>query len=635
MTALAILLLQTVSSTGFGAIVLRLLRVDRSLQWSERLSWSFVLGIGVLGWLLFFAGTAGLFSPSVMLALLFVGVPGIFFLSRPGGQNSDPLTTLEKILLAVLLLALFLDCLEGLSPPADGDSLTYHFAAPKRFLQEGRLFFIPRAADGAVPLLLQMTYTSALGLGGEKALTLWTMVSGWGAAFLLYDVARNHMSRAWALSITVIWLTTPAVLYGGGSGQVEVRNAGFVLLAGAALMRSRETQWLRYAAVAGLAVGFFIASKYTGLFFAAAVTVALLTLRGWPRQVIVFGVTAVLAGFQWYLWNYLHTGDPVFPVLYSVIGDANYHYWDADHQQAFQHNLFLGERAIPNTPIWMLAYPFFATFATSGIFDSERAGMGPLLLFLLPFSVAGFWRYRHEVVKGPWLAPLIFLTLFYALWFLSGSSQRVRHMLPLYPIALLACMYLAVRWGESARVLWPLYLSVVLTFAIQMAGHGASSINYAHHLFTGETRDAFYERNISGFASVKWINDNLSDRSKLMFVNREMNYLIDIPSYFAHPATEIFVDIRPDANNPERYYRQLKALGITHILSTPTLMDRPATEMGLRGMGQWRALLAAGCVTEVTRIPYQTIRSRSLNIRGKSDEQQLIMKLGGLTCAVQ
>ena len=635
MTALVVLQLQTVACLGYGAMILCIFKIDKALRWGERASWSFVLGLGVLGWLLFLVGVLGQLSTTSMLIVLILGVPGIVLLGRPEISSDTPLGTIERVLLAVLLAALALDSLEGVSPPADADTLAYHFSTPKLFLEAGRIFFIPRAVDGAAPLLLQMTYTPVLGLGGEVALTLWTMVSGWGTALLLFVIALNHMSRCWALAIALIWLTTPVVLYGGGAGHVEVRNAGFVLLCVAALMRAQETGWLRYVAVAGLVAGFFIASKYTGLLFAIACLPALLTLRRWPLQTVVFGGMALAAGFQWYLWNFLNTGDPVYPMLFPVIGNADYPYWNAAHQLALQNNLFLGERAVANTPLWMLAYPFLATFATSGIFDSGRAGMGPFLLLILPFVVGGFWRYRRDIKNGPWLVALIALTLFYGVWFLSGSSQRVRHLTPLYPIALLMCAFLASRWSKSVKAMWPLAFAVMLTLSIQMTGHGASSVNYARHVFTGESRDAFYERNVSGYAAVKWINDNLTGGDKVMFTNRQLHYLINVPSYYSHPSNEAFVDIRPAADNPSRYYRQLKDLGVSHILTTSTQLNHATAGADYRGTGQWRALLASGCVKEISRIPTHSISSRSLNITGPAIGRQLILKLGDDACTLE
>ena len=92
-------------------------------------------------------------------------------------------------LLAMLAFVLACDLCEGLAPPADADSLAYHFALPKQFLSAGHLQFVPRAVDGAVPLLPQMTYLVALGLGGERAMTLWTMVSYLRAAWPVLKAA--------------------------------------------------------------------------------------------------------------------------------------------------------------------------------------------------------------------------------------------------------------------------------------------------------------------------------------------------------------------------------------------------------------------------------------------------------------
>ena len=76
------------------------------------------------------------------------------------------------------------------APPADADTLAYHFVVPRKFLLDATLNFIPRAIDGAVPLLVQMTYVPALALGGEGAATLWALVSGWAAAASATDMAK-------------------------------------------------------------------------------------------------------------------------------------------------------------------------------------------------------------------------------------------------------------------------------------------------------------------------------------------------------------------------------------------------------------------------------------------------------------
>jgi len=165
---------------GAGAAVLALVRLLPELDWGERVAWSFAVGIGAFGWAVFFPAVFGRIGPTDMVVLCFLCTAGAIFLRRPlpTHAKAEPLDGVGWTLCGAIMVVLVFDLLEGMSPPADADSLAYHFALPQRFLAAGGLDFVPMAIDGAAPLLLQMSYLVALGLGGEKALTLWTMVSG-------------------------------------------------------------------------------------------------------------------------------------------------------------------------------------------------------------------------------------------------------------------------------------------------------------------------------------------------------------------------------------------------------------------------------------------------------------------------
>ena len=47
------------------------------------------------------------------------------------------------------------------------------------------------------------------------------MLTGWAPGLLMYAIARRYIDRTWALALLAVFITTPAVLYGGGSGQIE------------------------------------------------------------------------------------------------------------------------------------------------------------------------------------------------------------------------------------------------------------------------------------------------------------------------------------------------------------------------------------------------------------------------------
>lgn len=314
LVSVLVVLLMTASALGGGLLIQRLVRPSEAICPLVRLTSALVLGIGLLGWLGFFFALFGLLSPALLVVMLCIPLLGLF------GGNERPFPAIGApprdgviwILLAALLLVLSLNLLEGLAPPIDADSLAYHFDLPKMFLREGRLVFVPKAVEGAIPLLLHMTYMTALGIGGEKALTLWTMVTGWAAGALLFAVCRVYVGTRWALFVSLIFLTTPAVVYVAGSGQIEVRTAAFVLAASFWALHAAKNSSARAAILAGLATGFFVASKYTGLLFLAAVGLTLLIRGRKPGPVLAFGAAVLLAGSQWYLWNWWNTGDPCF-----------------------------------------------------------------------------------------------------------------------------------------------------------------------------------------------------------------------------------------------------------------------------------------------------------------------------------
>lgn len=570
MTALAVTVLQVLSCLGLGAAGLRALRLNGEFTYLERAAIAFALGSGLLGWLVFPLGVAGLLDKAVLGGLLVIGAGGVWFLGRPPpGTFAGRPDRIAVVLIVLLLTAAVFNLLYALSPPGEADTLGYHFSLPKQFLAAGRIEFVPRIVDGAVPMLVNMTYLPALALGGEGALMLWTMVTGWAAVAMLYVLCRRHLDRTWSLAVGLVFMTTPAVVYGAGSGMTEVRIALFVIAAALAASRAVDTGRLPFAVLAGLAAGFYMGGKYTGLLFAVACAVALLFHRRRLSLGAAYGLAVLAAGFQWYAWNWLHTGDPVFPMLYDWLGRADLGFWDAQHQAFFmEHKIDIVETA-PRTPLWFLAYPLVATLDGLAAFQSGRIGFGPYGWVLLPFAAAGLWRHRSSLARQPWLSYASIVLVFYALWFFSGSSQRVRHLLPVLPLGLLCLSVAARRLAGEGRALRPLAGAVALTLAVQLAGHGVFTVNFARHVLGGETREAYYARNISRYQPIPWINANLSPRDLVLVGDRQYLYLLEVPYFFAHAYAQSLVNVLPGEHDPRPFWDQIRKLGISHLLAPP------------------------------------------------------------------
>jgi hypothetical protein len=614
----ATVLLLALGCAGGGRALLHILGLDTRIEPRLAHPIAFVLGVGLLGWLTFFVALTGLLAPAYLVALVACGLPGLALrlpwqpvAAAPGRRDLDAFIATGLALLAAIVA---LEIVQAMAPPADADTLGYHFALPKQFLGAGRLVFVPRAVDGAAPLLLHMTYLVALGIGGETALTLWVALLGWAALWLFYALAREFFDRAWAVLLVLLLATTPAVVYGAGSGQLELKLSLFAMVAGFAVARAVRTGDWRFACLAGLAVGFYIGAKYTGLIFAAVCGLALLMQRRWFLHGAIYGLVALVVGSQWYLWNTVNAGDPLFPILYDWFG-AKHGYWSAEIA-AYLHSQWVPEEnPAPRTLVWLIAYPFAATLRAIESWDSGRTGLGPFGLLVLPFVLLGLWRFRGRVAASPLRSYAVIVLVFYVVWYLSGTSQRVRHLLPIYPLFLLGITVAAQRFVRERGLLAPFYGAVLLTLLVQCGVVAVFNLNYVRYLASGETREAFLLRNVARYAPVPWLNAHLTQHDRVLLTERQLVYHLDVPSYTGSERYQYLVDLIPGSSNPRRFLAEIARLGITHIVAAPGLADYAA---GIRHFGTealvayTSALVAAGCGTVVHSDVMTAPRSRTM-----------------------
>jgi hypothetical protein len=624
-------ILLLLACTGAGVTVLRASGVLTTMTMGSAIAWGFPLGLGALGWIVFFSALSDLTAPGVLVPLALLASTGMIYLRRaaPPDQSAKPLDLIGWLLCSALTFILFIDLLEGLSPAADADTLAYHFTLPKWHLDAGTLQFIPRALDGAPPQLIHMSYLAALGLGGERALTLWTMASGWMTGWVLFSVARDALSRNQALALAVIYLSTPAVLQTGGSGHIEPLLAQFALVAALATGLAIQKNSLGLAAIAGLSAGFFAGSKYTGLLMIAACGLAMLLGKGRWRRATAFGTAATLAGAQWYVWNWSQTGDPVFPLLFNLLG-ATPGVWDATQDALFRDWLTRIESPLPRTIAWFIAYPFYATFANVAALESGRTGLGLFPIIALPFAAAWLLTGWQRQWRKPLPLMAVILLVFYTLWFFGGSPQRVRHLLPVLPLILLVVAVPAFRWAKSTGRQKSLAAAITFCLLVQIGAQAIFGLNYARHVWTNETRSEFLARNVPASRFVDWINENLKPRDKVLTFERELLFLFDVPVLYEHKYLRVSPNFSRMENRPDALFATLRDEGVTHILSRGGPVDRPEDDRPARPA--IRSMLKAGCLSPQHRMAFERIGSRTLRGAVAPKHWMMLYRLQGNTC---
>jgi hypothetical protein len=624
--ALAIVFLQIASCLGFGAVVLKGLRLSSNFSPGEEATFSFAIGFGVLGWLVFPLGISGLLGNGWLLGLLLLGLPGLLFLRIPTPIQAHP-DLVGWLVISLIGVASIFDIAEAMAPPGDADTLAYHFNAPKLFLKAGIIEFILRPLDGSIPYLVQMTYIPVLGLGGERALTLWTMVSGWAAAGLLFILCRHHLSRNWSLAVTAIFFTTPVVVYAAGTGQIEIRTTLFVMVGAWAIAKSLETDKIAFTVLAGLVVGFYGGSKYIGLMFALAGGLAILMQRRWLVHGLIYSITVFVIGSQWYIWNAIHTGDPFFPMLFQWLGRDDLQLWTKAQDIAFKKVFLPIDRPAPRNLFWLFYYPFAVTIDPFPAFEAKRAGLGPYGLFILPMVIFGVWKFRSKLSSSrlPVYAALAFI--FYATWFISGASQRVRHLLPILPLILLCMTVAAQRLGATPFFRFPLVIAVITTLVLHLGGSALFSFKYLRNLTSGDDRETFLHKNISKYAPVPWINAHLKDTDLLLIKNRQLFYYLDIPYIFGSPHTQAVLDLRPEPELSEKLYRQLKQIRITHLI-----LNRQTPGSDIRYAPPYDRMYKSGCLSQIKSFQVQQIGSRTLPSLNNQSRTVDLMKIGPKDC---
>ncbi len=559
----------TLAAVGGGMATLRAVGLLPALSISERIAIGFALGIGMVGWLAFFAGLFGAYSAPAFIAILIALSPGLVFLKLPARQQAQStLTTFECLLILGIVVALAMNFLQALSPAADADSMAYHFETPRRFLAEHKIFAVHRAADGVTQLLLQLTYGMALGLGGKAAVPLWAMTSGWSLAAVFYVICRRYAGRLWALAGTLIVISTPAVVYAAGTGQVEVRVAAFALLgayAAALAVNRQDTDVAPYGwlIIAGIAAGFFAGAKMTGLIFVFATAVALIGQQNSLRRMVIFSIIAAIAGGQWYLFNWQQTGDPLYPLLWQHVALKPGFEWNQVMADSMAM-MWEAEGPLPRNILWFLAYPFRTIIAPMTGFESLLTGVGPASLLFLPFAVIGLLKYK-PLPETPLVRVFVIALLFYSIWFFFGPSLRLRHLLPVYPIVL-ACLIAGMhRYTQLYRhPRFIIMMGTALLIAMQLAGQVVFTKKYATYLVSTQQADSFLNKNISGYPVVKWINENLSKDDRVLVSQRDWLYLLDVPYFMAHPSLQTGLDLQSGTHDVAKFVGELKALGITH-----------------------------------------------------------------------
>lgn len=469
------------------------------------------------------------------------------------------------------------------------DILEYHLAAPRTFIEQGRVGFLPHNVYASFPQGSGMLWLLLMVLHGDPVEAAFMAVMANVALGVLFVAAAWLVGRTFSpfagVVTGVLAATSPWITYLSGIAYAEPGMLAMGMCALAAVLRSfrhgepavsgsathavdaggacsvggetgaRPAVATPRHIAAGLLAGFACGYKYTAVPFIVLplIVLCLFQNRPWHRRLtgaFLVGAASLLAFSPWLIRNIAHTGNPVFPLAYSVFG-AREGTWDAELEARWQHAHGPTGAARPDLPL--------PTLAWRHTFGDFRMGVALVLLTLI-----GAWAGRGRIGWG----LLLVLVIQMLVWLiLTHRYARFATVMLLPMLGLAACAAACATRPILARLVcvllivggaWQLYRLADLYYHHTRVG--AAPLNAYGQV------DWFLRGEWPGTAHVGVIN-LLGPEARVMLIGEARTFYLRRPGEYAvvfsrHPLAEA----RRRLVDPEAVAEWLRRRGTTHML---------------------------------------------------------------------
>lgn len=551
------------------------------------------VGFAALTYLTFLMGAANLLHPFaavVLIAVIFLfSVNRIrnFFKKAENALTSAPrelLDIYEISVISIIGLAAAIYFLKCFTPPLHYDTLAYHLAVPKLFMEEGGIRFIPNNVYANFPMNMEFLFMLGMLLKDDTLARLFHFASGILAALAVYSFTAKHFTRKTALTAAAAFFTIPKVGLLSGWAFNELLLTLYILLSVFCFSEWAKNKKFEHFLLSAVFCGLAIGTKYTALllllpFLLAGTLIKLAIDRETKKEIVKKVLTAagisLLVPLPWFIKNAVYTYNPVYPFLHGFFNSIFPH----PAVESFDMARFVQQHTPGAVTALQAPKIFFRTLM--------NLQLGPFFAAFLPFLLFGgnFKKFETKIL-------LLYFLSYFLLWTFF-THQYPRFFITAAAFLAIPVSHAIITSARSSRHLNGLIQAfVAAVFLINLAW---TPFEMARHsmpevIFGISSREEFLtESGLYQYPAFSFINEELPEEAKILFIGENQTYYVDRETVSNSPLdSSPFVNVVNESRTVPEIIEKLKTMGITHILYNASETRRTAEAYDAFRWKDWR-----------------------------------------------
>jgi Dolichyl-phosphate-mannose-protein mannosyltransferase len=584
---------------GAGNLILRAINWNAPKNFAEKTVIVFGLGLSALSLFTLGMGKIGFLNATAFYTIFIIVILSEIWLKRSDKQTSIQKNSQKKpakksaskktpskksrvplwclIGISPFLLAM---ALGAMLPSISFDIREYHLQGPKEYFQSGYIGMLPHNVYTSFPFFTEMLSLLGMVLRNDW---YWGAICGKAVlmgfapltALALYAAGNRWFSKETGWIAALIFLTIPwtyrlsIIAFSEGGITFFLFASLFALML---TLDSSENSGTKNSNaknkgffVTGLLAGSAMACKYPGVIqvvipLGVAVTLSPFfgndskdKLNRALKSAAIYSLAVFITIGPWLLKNTIETGNPVYPLLYSVFDGED---WDEQLNQKWKNAHSSKDYPISDIPVKL----FDVTVKSDWL--------SPLLFGLAPLTLLKSSSQKKRIILL-W----IFVGYLFATWWLL-THRLDRFWVPLIPVVALLS---GIGFHFSSNSIWKYTSRTLLVAALvyNLAYISTEACGYNGYLTDYKQARKMTEGLSSG---IQHINQNFTENNKVLCIGEAAVFDSKIPliynTVFDYSIFEQWFSANDPSLPPEKQEfksaKEIKSIlkqhGVTHLL---------------------------------------------------------------------